>query len=175
MIKKILYIQRTMEINAIITGGSITSYLSAGCYEQSCALVCSWTGQSAAKVQVGTEICPQDEEIPSCNLHVWKGFIFAICLLKGILVVAWQEGGPRSLSSLKKEFNKETKIVSTIDIYTLHCVKQTASGKLLYNTGSQPNILWLPRGSLWDLEHSVGWGLGGRETKEGGNICMHAC
>ena len=65
MIKEILYIQRTMEINATITWGSITSYLSAECYEHSCTSVCSWTCQYPAKVQVGTEICPQDEEIPS--------------------------------------------------------------------------------------------------------------
>ena len=49
-----------------------------------------------------------------------------------------------------------------IDIYTLPCVKEIASGNLLYSTGS--SALWRPR---W-----VGWG-GGREVQEGGDICIH--
>ena len=50
----------------------------------------------------------------------------------------------------------------SIDIYTLPRVKQIASGKMLYSTGSSAWALWWPRG--------VRWGEG-REARRGG--CMY--
>ena len=50
------------------------------------------------------------------------------------------------------------------DIHTLPCIKQTASGKLLYSSGSSAwcsVVIW-----------SGGMG-GGREAKEGGGIYTH--
>ena len=55
---------------------------------------------------------------------------------------------------------------SSTDIYTLPCVKQAASRKLLYSRGSSawcPAMTW--RGGM------VG---DGREVQEGGSICMHS-
>ena len=47
-------------------------------------------------------------------------------------------------------------------IYKLPCVKQTASGKLVY------------RGlSLVLCDDLEGWDAGGREVREGGDICIH--
>ena len=51
---------------------------------------------------------------------------------------------------------------SSIETYTLPDVKQTASGKFLYNTGCQPGALWQPR--WWDSMGVV------KEVQEGGNI-----
>ena len=45
----------------------------------------------------------------------------------------------------------------------LPCVKQTASGKLPYNTGS----------SAWCSVMTWGEMGGGREAQEGGDICIH--
>ena len=52
-----------------------------------------------------------------------------------------------------------------IDIYTLPCVKQIASGNLLYSTGS----------SAWCsvMTQMGGMGGGGREVQEGRDICIH--
>ena len=48
------------------------------------------------------------------------------------------------------------------DIYKLPCVKQTASGKLVY------------RGfSLVLCDDLEGWDGAGREVREGGGICIH--
>ena len=49
---------------------------------------------------------------------------------------------------------------SSADIYTLSCVKQIASGKLLHSTGSSARC-------------SVMAWRGGREVQEGGGICVH--
>ena len=54
-----------------------------------------------------------------------------------------------------------TKCESSIDIYTRLCVKQIASGKLLYSTGSSARF---PGG--------VEWGWVGKEAQEGGVICI---
>ena len=48
---------------------------------------------------------------------------------------------------------------SSIDIYTLPCVKQIADEKLLFNTGSQ----------AWCSVKTLGWGEG-KEAQEGGDI-----
>ena len=50
-----------------------------------------------------------------------------------------------------------------IYIYTLPCVKQIVSGKLLYNTGSSAQCSMTTRG--------MGWG-GVKEAQEGGDICI---
>ena len=52
---------------------------------------------------------------------------------------------------------------SVIDIYTLPCVKQIASGNLLYTQGAHCGALWWPK--------EGGWGSG-REALEEGNICI---
>ena len=50
------------------------------------------------------------------------------------------------------------------DIYTLPCVKQRASGRLLCSTGSSaPSSVMTQR---------VGW-VGGREMQEERDICIH--
>ena len=51
---------------------------------------------------------------------------------------------------------------SSIDIYTLPCVKQTARGKMLYNTGSPA---WRLKGQEWV----------GREVQEGEDIHIYMC
>ena len=48
----------------------------------------------------------------------------------------------------------------TTDIYTLFCVKQIASGKLLHGSGSLARCLMTTRG--------IGWGLGGKEAQREG-------
>ena len=53
---------------------------------------------------------------------------------------------------------------SSTDIYTLPCVKYTASGKLLQNTGSPAQCSVMAR--------VMGWGWGGRKIQEGEGICM---
>ena len=45
-------------------------------------------------------------------------------------------------------------------IYTLPCVKQIASGKLLYSTGSSAQCSGMTQ-------------KGGREVQNGGDICIH--
>ena len=52
---------------------------------------------------------------------------------------------------------------SSIDIYSLSCVRQTVSGKLLNNTGSQPGALWWPPGAEWGKE---------KEKSKGRNLYM---
>ena len=52
---------------------------------------------------------------------------------------------------------------SSIDVDTPLRVKQIASGKLLYNTGSPAWCLWWPRG--------VEWGQG-KEAQEEGDLCI---
>ena len=54
---------------------------------------------------------------------------------------------------------------SSIDIYSLLCIKQKASGKLLCSTGSSA------LGSVTTWRGGVG--LGGREAQEGGDIRIH--
>ena len=51
-------------------------------------------------------------------------------------------------------------------IYTLPCVKQIASGKLLYSTGSSAQC------SVMTQRGGEGDG-GGREAQEGGDICIY--
>ena len=53
------------------------------------------------------------------------------------------------------------KLKSSIDIYTLPYVKQTASGKLLYHTG---------RSAQWLCDNLEGWN--GGEAQEGGDRCI---
>ena len=60
---------------------------------------------------------------------------------------------------------------SSIDIYTLPCVKQIATGKLLYNTGTSV------QGSVMTYRAGM---EGEREAQEGGDICIliansHGC
>ena len=50
------------------------------------------------------------------------------------------------------------------DIYTLPCIKQIASGKLLYNHREFNSVF------CDDLER---WDGGRRELQEGGDICVH--
>ena len=54
---------------------------------------------------------------------------------------------------------EERRIQSTTDIYTLPCVKQMPSGKLLYNMGS----------SAW---YTVMTKRGWKEAQEGRNVCI---
>jgi len=53
---------------------------------------------------------------------------------------------------------------SSIAVSALPCVRQTASGKLLYNPGSSAQCPVMTRGE--------GWGHG-REAQERGDICLH--
>ena len=64
--------------------------------------------------------------------------------------------------TLKQEFNWE----SSIGKYTLPCVKQIASGKLLYHTGSSA---WC---SVTIERGGIGWRGGGREVWEEGDLCI---
>ena len=57
-----------------------------------------------------------------------------------------------------REMSKKTTI---IDIYTLLCVKQIASGKLLNSTGSSALC------SVMTQKGEIGGGVGGRLKKEG--------
>ena len=50
---------------------------------------------------------------------------------------------------------------SSTDTYSLLCLKQLASGKRLYSTGSQFSVLWWPR---W-------WNGGEKEAQKGKDIC----
>ena len=53
---------------------------------------------------------------------------------------------------------------SSTNIYTLPSIKQTASGKLLHNTGSSTQCSVMMRGA--------GWGGGWQEVQEGEDICI---
>ena len=64
--------------------------------------------------------------------------------------------------TLKQEFNWE----SSIGKYTFPCVKQIASGKLLYHTGSSA---WC---SVTIERGGIGWREGGREVWEEGDLCI---
>ena len=50
-------------------------------------------------------------------------------------------------------------------MHTLPCVKQIASGKLLYDTGSSARC-------FDDLDGGRKVGMGGKEAQEGGDICI---
>ena len=65
------------------------------------------------------------------------------------------------LTDTAGEEESGTKCESSIDIYTRPCVKQIASGKLLYSTGSSARF---PGG--------VEWGWVGKEAQQGGVICI---
>ena len=54
------------------------------------------------------------------------------------------------------------KWLSSTDMYTLSYIKQIASGKLLYNTGS----------SAWCSVMTLRWRVGGKEAQEAGDICI---
>ena len=63
----------------------------------------------------------------------------------------------------------------SIDIHTLSYVKQTATGKLLYSTGSSVMMdagCWMLDALWWPWV--MGWGgWRGREAQKGGTICTH--
>ena len=56
------------------------------------------------------------------------------------------------------------KLRSSNDKYTSPNVKQTASGNVLYDTGSSNLVLWQPRGEGWDG--------GRRRVQQRGEICI---
>ena len=53
------------------------------------------------------------------------------------------------------------------ETYALSCVKQIAVGICCMSQGAQTIALRPPRG--------VGWGGGGREVPEGGDVCSRTC
>ena len=77
--------------------------------------------------------------------HYWKNPKLKMCIIAG-------EG--------ESGMNWE----SSIETYTLTCVKQTVNGKLLYNTGSSNPVL------CDNLEGWMGWGVGGTFKKEGAHV-----
>lgn len=68
------------------------------------------------------------------------------------------------VSPLKKEFNKETKIVSTIDIYTLPHMENRLVGSCYKHRGGSQAFC-----------DNLGMGSGSEGRLRGGNMCMHAC
>ena len=60
-----------------------------------------------------------------------------------------------------------TKWEIRIDIYTLPCIKQIASGKLLYGTESSA---W--RSVITQMD-AMGEEGGGKESQEGRDVCIH--
>ena len=78
--------------------------------------------------------------------HYWKNPKLKMCIIAG-------EG--------ESGMNWE----SSIETYTLTCVKQTVNGKLLYNTGSSNPVLC----DNLEMLHGV---QGGRKVQVGGAVCI---
>ena len=113
---------------------------------------------------IQSEVSQREKQILYVNAHIWN--LEKWCWWTSLQGKNGDSDAENSFVDTAGEGESGTNGESSIDIYTLSCVKYTASDKLLHKTGSPPaDDLWWPGERAWG-------GGRGREAQEGRDTCM---